>query len=1276
MARSKSRVGTRPVDHAARRPSKTLATGLNLIEHTELRFGARLRGRRPSRSIGLSAAGGGIVHSGPGAPAGALPDDVPLIQYTLLSGGARSTAPILLIPGSHQDAVDHCLIAQLAAERMACRVEVGFVSSIAHELGLAVLPESGTLERSRASLQKVLPPTESDLSAVLSACSEAAAEGLGRPPAPAASLDPAPARLVIVTLGWFSGLAEDLARRSDGRVGHLDLRLLRPFPSAQVRRLLEGAEVVLLAAPRDSALHFEASWRIGEATTGSSVRMVRLTDQADSAEFLQALSAGFPSDVWAEIQAAPVRAEVQAYRVGALPSGPESADLLLELGAHLAERQPGSTQAALQRHDSVLVTLDLGRRPAADHSLDLLVLLDDHFVYASDTIRLVKDSGAVVIPTGGRSPQEVWGRLSWSTRRSILDGRTNVLLAESESPDRMARDGWAGQLAELLATGETTGVRSPTQEELEEFESALSDAGPAAVAAETVAEDAPENPTLVDQIRHFHLSGHYPPEHESFSRDLPLEPYAVLRSGSPLHTGFPFLLPRDGQEPEPLSERIERWLEGNPDASVVPRLLPELMQLADRSAGTSGGGLPVTEALDAALSQLSESAELSEAGRRAFVAEAELLRASFPQTDPVVGFRSDAWFQLYRWAIRRERQPRIGRIRKEAESLINRLEELLAADRGLRPEARSARSLASTLGAGGLGLIDPERLAGTVSQKSGSRALAQERLQRIEQVLSGLRRFAESSTESPELFIVSAQELSIDAEGLALVQSSNPFEAALGLFEGLAQRCVSTIRALRVARLEVEGAYESELHDETVRELTWESLEADELAILPGVLVVETGRRLSDSTLAEFHRLIETGWPLHVCVSVNESLVGGNEAAPALSGVLPDPGYFGLAQREAFVLQSTLGRPDHLITGFERMCRTPGPAVCVLSFPEQEGRSPWLWGRCQTAWLSRSSPLFVYDPWAGESWADRFELEGIPEAEGSRGTDDSSALGTQDAYLSADEALTFAHVLAQDPRFREQFWVIPSTAWSDGQKLVGEFLRDFTQPALGVVPFIWVEDAQGRLQRAIVTREVVSACRDRERSWRILQELAGIRNAYVERAVERVREETERQALAEIERVRSEARLAGAEEAVSRLVEVLSDIDALEGTAPTPAAIAAPREAGVIAGSPEAKPASEETSPPPEPQAEAETDDEGIDEEAYIDSFLCTSCNECINLNPRMFGYNGDRQAFVADASAGTFAELVKAAEACPARCIHPGTPSAGDTTASPEVVERSKAFR
>jgi ferredoxin len=205
----------------------------------------------------------------------------------------------------------------------------------------------------------------------------------------------------------------------------------------------------------------------------------------------------------------------------------------------------------------------------------------------------------------------------------------------------------------------------------------------------------------------------------------------------------------------------------------------------------------------------------------------------------------------------------------------------------------------------------------------------------------------------------------------------------------------------------------------------------------------------------------------------------------------------------------------------------------------------------------------------------------------------------------------------------------------------------------------------------VVTRELALVCRDRLRGWRILQELGGYDNSYAERAADAAREQALAEAAqerAELEKahaeVLAEARGAGARESMERLAAVLMNPAALSAAAPAPAPVA---PAAPLEVEPEAAAA---------PVVEEVAEEEVLAfDEPYIDAPLCTTCNECTKINSRVFQYNANKQAFIADASAGTFAELVKAAELCPGRCIHPGKPRDGDSTATPELIERAAKF-
>ena len=59
----------------------------------------------------------------------------------------------------------------------------------------------------------------------------------------------------------------------------------------------------------------------------------------------------------------------------------------------------------------------------------------------------------------------------------------------------------------------------------------------------------------------------------------------------------------------------------------------------------------------------------------------------------------------------------------------------------------------------------------------------------------------------------------------------------------------------------------------------------------------------------------------------------------------------------------------------------------------------------------------------------------------------------------------------------------------------------------------------------------------------------------------------------------------------------------------------------------------------------------------WIDSDQCTACDECIRINGKIFAYNAGKKAYIQNPAGGPYQDLVKAAEKCTARVIHPGLP-------------------
>jgi ferredoxin len=593
--------------------------------------------------------------------------------------------------------------------------------------------------------------------------------------------------------------------------------------------------------------------------------------------------------------------------------------------------------------------------------------------------------------------------------------------------------------------------------------------------------------------------------------------------------------------------------------------------------------------------------------------------------------------------------------------------------------------VAAQLGAGANDLFDAGALARALPSEPASGRLDPERRGRIEASLSAIEAYLEGDDARPHPLLLHPPETPLPATAGPSLAHDDPLAAAVGCFDGLAQRGAALHRAVRTARLELAGRYRPELHDAALAQLSWEGMHADELALLPPVAVVTTGRRLRRRGQAALSELLRSSRPVHVLVL--DELAVADEAAD-LSLFHLDLGYLVMAHREVFAVSSTLARPDAFVQGLSRMVRAtrPGVALVHMAGPELASLRPL---HAEAALLGRACPDFLYDPDAGPSWADRFDVDGNPQPDQAwplqslRGWRGDSGEGAEEQTLEA--SFTFADAVALEPVYQRHLLAFPPAAWDDARQLpLATWLDQLDAGSDAIaIPYIWIVDEAGRLQRAAVTRSLALASRDRLRGWHVLQELAGFENAHVERAAaaaaQAVRSEADR-ARAELQRDHAvavvEARQAGAREALGQLAAALvrGDTAAALVTAKGSAPRVAVQASSLAAATPAA--ATTDAGAAPAAAESPVADDEPILDEPYVDSALCTTCNECTNLNGRLFAYNADKQAYIADASAGTFDDLVRAAEKCPARCIHPGRPRSGDATATPDLVTRASAFR
>lgn len=440
---------------------------------------------------------------------------------------------------------------------------------------------------------------------------------------------------------------------------------------------------------------------------------------------------------------------------------------------------------------------------------------------------------------------------------------------------------------------------------------------------------------------------------------------------------------------------------------------------------------------------------------------------------------------------------------------------------------------------------------------------------------------------------------------------------------------VGVARAIAMAELEIAGDYREERHDVFFDEYGADGLAPEDLALFADYLVCINASSMDAREQAALMELLSSGLPVKVMIQTDDVL----EAAIHT----PDQHGFGrsalhfanmaLGLNEVYVVQSPSSALPRLVESIARGMDYPGTAIfSVFSGAAAHAGAlpPYLISAA--ALESRAFPVFVYDPSAGHDMASRFSLKHNPQPE-EEWPGHTLRYEDADRQRVTDEVpFTFVDFASLDERFARHLARVPSAVRDEAVVPVSEALADAAGDTPERVPCIHMVDRQDRLQQVLVDEKLMREARRCLEAWHNLQELGGIHNSYAERV------------LAEARRQES-------------------------GEQPVDTGVAPPAQ-GISEAAREA-----------EDDTAAEAEPEPSPDEAWIETARCTTCNECTQINDKMFAYNENRQAYIADRSAGSYAELVEAAESCQVSIIHPGKPLDPDEPGLDELVKRAEPF-
>ena len=535
---------------------------------------------------------------------------------------------------------------------------------------------------------------------------------------------------------------------------------------------------------------------------------------------------------------------------------------------------------------------------------------------------------------------------------------------------------------------------------------------------------------------------------------------------------------------------------------------------------------------------------------------------------------------------------------------------------------------------------------------------------------------------------------------------------AVGIFEGHMRKMADGFISVRRAEKLLADSYDAADDEEFFSDFEWEQFSDDEFTLCPPLFAVGGDGAMMDIGFQNLSRVMASNKPIRVVVVDTQvySNTGGQACTSGFTGQVSDMAEYGMehhgkeevrkelamiamAHRGVFVMQSSQATPSHLIQNVLKGLQARRPSLFILNTP-----CPPEWGiadfgapdAARLALESRAVPNIVFNPDEGTTFSERLDLEGNP-----------SPLDTWTSYELAyvddegeEQKMTLPVTTADwglgEARFRRHY----KKANGEDQLIpFHEFLEMDEDEREGETAFIYTVDDSRRLSRMSVSNEIVKLAEERLRHWSQLKEMAGIdvsenmRDTVTEGLTEEL--ESRLEALtAEYEakitklttqypqliarRLAEGLLKASANETVTQLLEkaeswegpafeAAADFEITAPTADTPAPATGVTATPAVAAA---------TAP-----VATEDDDDFMGNEPYIDTLRCTSCDDCLKINPKVFVYNDDQQAFIGDAKTGTYKQLVMGAEACPAECIHPGDPLNPKEKGLDKLIKRAEPF-
>lgn len=704
---------------------------------------------------------------------------------------------------------------------------------------------------------------------------------------------------------------------------------------------------------------------------------------------------------------------------------------------------------------------------------------------------------------------------------------------------------------------------------------------------------------------------------------------------------------------------IEKLWPAENEAHILKANVDRIVHIANDHFSKDKNPKLFATALGEIFEDLKSSLDIAGDEGSLFFKNLNTLKTNLPQTGVLIAYTESTPFQLLEAAIVASLDTERESFKKEVKLILCRLKDILRVEREKRPKEADQKKLKGSMDFAE-SFVDFDGIS-SVLPDSGSEVMTPERIERINKVVTELESAQHLLADNGTILIEAKlfENKTIAWNSIFESREVRPYSDNNGcaelrtIFHDRMSPWSDLVKNIRIGNLEFNGIYQPEIHDDYFANFSWDHLNDDELLSAPQFILVADSTSLIKKQLNELSTLLSENIPVNiVAVRSEKSSNHSNNGSRRKIAESVELASLVLSHKNIVVCQSSAIHPETLFDGYLKALQVFTPSfTSVISVEHGIDNKPFL--QTSAAIESRDFPGFNYYGTIGRPWGSRFEIVNNPQPDMSwpiHQIDTKNSLG-EDTQMAIE--FTYADYLVLNSAYHGYFKEIERGLWSDELRTIPEFLSASSDEIIGKVPYIWMTGEDHILRKVAVAHDVIIACQERLDYWTFLQENSGINNFHVKAAVEKntkVLEEQFEQRLAdlkaehqtELDEIRNEE----AGKVMEKLTSVLLGMDV--------STISTSPVSGTVPSSKKQEKESVEDAPVTEAVAAPAV---SFSADPYIDTAMCTSCNECINLNQQMFKYNADKMAFIDDPKAGSFKDLVEAAEKCPVKIIHPGEP-------------------